>query len=131
MPYSNLEMGPYRSCLNKNPLGWILSIFVSYHIFPLYKSPARISMNRAVNNFKFSEIFFLLLDFLASQYIKGLQSQSLSLGDSGKPLPNCECSYVVYKFEIALSWLFITTYKGAPHCRVTVLARKTTVNLNL
>ena len=37
-------------------LGWILSTFVSYHIFPLNKSCVGITANRAVNNFKFSDV---------------------------------------------------------------------------
>ena len=38
------------------PLEWILSIFVSYHIFSLYKSCVGITTNRAVNNFKYSDV---------------------------------------------------------------------------
>ena len=33
-------------------------------------------------------MFFLRLDFWARQYIIGLESQSISLDDSGKPLSN-------------------------------------------
>ena len=36
-------------------LGLILSIFVSYHIFPLYESCVGITTKKAVNNFKYSD----------------------------------------------------------------------------
>ena len=37
-------------------LGWSLSIFVSHHIFPSYESCVGITANRALNNFKYSDV---------------------------------------------------------------------------
>ena len=57
-------------------------------------------------------MFFLRLAFSASQYIIiWLESQSVSLDESGKPLSNVKVLKASPNF-LQLQWLFITTYKA-------------------
>ena len=59
-------------------------------------------------------MFFLCLDFWASQFIIQFESLSVSLDNSFKWLSSVNVSRSSPSFQLHLVGYFITTYKGSP-----------------
>ena len=105
-----------------NLLGWILSKFVLNHIFTLYRSCVSLQQT-AVNHFKYSEFrcSSSVLFTEPAKYIIQLESQSISLDDSGKPVSSVNFHRSSSNLQLHLGgYLSPPTREQALHCRVRV-----------
>ena len=101
--------------------GWTLSMFALHHIFPLISNHYNKQLS-TISIFWWSSFSILLIQPVQYLLDRGvgycepltIQISSWASWTSVDSLQTCKCIF---------KWLFITTYKGVPHCRVTVLAR--------
>ena len=68
-------------------------------------------------------MFFLCLDIWASQDIIRLESQSVSLDNSGKPLSSVNIQRLFPNFPLQLGGYLSPPTRLPAHCRITALAR--------